>query len=107
MAYVMKLDRSSLLGSTIHPQPQMIPAALAVGEKEGLAGRDLITAVLLGFDLAARVGMAGNPFHEGERGFHGTGTCETFITIRNFCKKYSRIPSKTKLVFYSSWYHSE
>lgn len=78
MAYIMKLDQSSPRGSMVHPQPQTIPAALAVAEKEGLAGRDLITGVFLGFEIAARVALAVNPSHEGERGFHGTGTCGTF-----------------------------
>ncbi|MFH1757926.1 MAG: MmgE/PrpD family protein, partial [Pseudomonadota bacterium] len=78
MAYVMKLDQSSPRGSMVHPQPQMIPAALAVAEKEGLGGRDLITGVFLGFEIAVRVALAVNPSHEGERGFHGTGTCGTF-----------------------------
>lgn len=78
MAYIMKLDQSSPRGSMVHPQPQTIPAALAVAEKEGLAGRDLITCVFLGFEIASRVALAVNPSHEGERGFHGTGTCGTF-----------------------------
>jgi 2-methylcitrate dehydratase PrpD len=78
IAYVLKLDQSSPRGSMVHPQPQMIPAAIAVGEKEGLGGRDLITSVFLGFEIAGRVALAVNPSHEGERGFHGTGTCGTF-----------------------------
>ncbi len=78
MAYIMKLDQSSPRGSMVHPQPQTIPAALAVAEKEGLGGRDLITGVFWGFEIAGRVALAVNPSHEGERGFHGTGTCGTF-----------------------------
>ena len=78
IAYVLKLDQSSPRGSMVHPQPQMIPAAIAVAEKEGLGGRDLITSVFLGFEIAGRVALAVSPSHEGERGFHGTGTCGTF-----------------------------
>jgi 2-methylcitrate dehydratase PrpD len=81
ISYVVKLDQSSPLGSMIHPQPPMIPAALAIAEKEGLGGRDFLTAVLLGFDVQVRSAMAVNPSHMGERGFHTTGTCGTFGAV--------------------------
>jgi 2-methylcitrate dehydratase PrpD len=81
ISYVVKLDQSSPHGSMVHPQPPMIPAALAVAEKEGLGGRDFITAVLLGFDIEVRVAMAVNPSHMGERNFHTTGTCGTFGAV--------------------------
>jgi len=81
ISYAMKLDQSSPHGSTVHPQPAMIPAALAVAEWKRLGGRDFIPAVLLGFDLEVRAAMAVNPSHMGERGFHTTGTCATFGAV--------------------------
>ena len=81
ISYAVKLDQSSPLGSTIHPQPPMIPAALAVAEWKKLGGKEFLTAVLLGFDLETRVAMAVNPSHMGERGFHTTGTCGTFGAV--------------------------
>jgi 2-methylcitrate dehydratase PrpD len=81
ISYAVKLDQSSPLGSTIHPQPPMIPAALAVAELKKLGGKEFLTAVLLGFELETRVAMAVNPSHMGERGFHTTGTCGTFGAV--------------------------
>jgi 2-methylcitrate dehydratase PrpD len=81
MSYVLKLEQSSPHSSLIHPQPPMIPAALAVAEKEGLRGKDFIIAVLLGFDIEVRVAMAVNPSHMGERGFHTPGTCGVFGAV--------------------------
>jgi len=81
ISYAVKLDQSSPRGSMVHPQPPMIPAALAVAECKKLGGKDFLTAVLLGFDLETRVAMAVNPSHMGERGFHTTGTCGTFGAV--------------------------
>jgi len=78
MSYAVKLDQSSPLGSMIHPQPPMIPAALSIAEMERLNGKEFTCAVVLGFEVEARVAMAINPSHMGERGFHTTGTCGTF-----------------------------
>jgi len=81
ISYVVKLDQSSPHGSLVHPQPPLIPAALAVAEKEGLGGKEFITGVLLGFDIEVRVAMTVNPSHTGERGFHTPGTCGTFGAV--------------------------
>ncbi len=81
ISYAVKLDQSSPQGSMVHPQPPMIPAALAIAEQKRLGGRDFLTAVLLGFDVEVRVAMAVNPSHMGERGFHTTGTCGTFGAV--------------------------
>jgi len=46
----------------------IIPAALALGEREGINGRELIKAVVVGYEVASRIGAAA-PLAEG-RGFH-------------------------------------
>ena len=46
----------------------IIPAALALGEREGISGRELIKAVVVGYEVASRIGAAA-PLAEG-RGFH-------------------------------------
>ena len=48
-------------GSTIaysHPGSQTIPAAVAAAQELGVSGRDLLLAVVLGYETSARVGMA-------------------------------------------------
>ncbi|MEO7083952.1 MAG: MmgE/PrpD family protein, partial [Gemmatimonadaceae bacterium] len=62
--------------STVHAAAPVIPAALAVAEREHATGRDFLRAVILGYDAALRVGEAVNPSHY--RFWHPTGTAATF-----------------------------
>ena len=63
-------------GSIVHPAAPIIPAALAVAEKEGADGKTLITAVVAGYDIAIRLGECVGQSHY--RFWHATGTCGTF-----------------------------
>src|SRR5688572_11044469 len=62
--------------STIHAGAPVIPAALAVAEREHATGEALLLAVALGYDAALRIGEAVNPSHY--RFWHPTGTVATF-----------------------------
>ncbi|WP_446916816.1 MmgE/PrpD family protein, partial [Klebsiella pneumoniae] len=48
----------SHLGGRFHPGCGIVPAALAVAEREGRSGTDFLRAVALGYDIGARVTMA-------------------------------------------------
>ncbi len=63
-------------GSTLHPAAPVIPAALAVAEREHVNGRSFLIAVALGYEAALRIGEAVNPSHY--RYWHPTGTAATF-----------------------------
>src|SRR5215469_7765955 len=63
-------------GSTLHPAAPVIPAALAIAEREHRDGRAFLLAVVLGYDAALRIGEAVNPSHY--RFWHPTGTAGTF-----------------------------
>src|ERR1019366_4384160 len=43
------------------PAMQILPGVLAVGEQARSTGREMITALVLGYDVAARLGMAFTP----------------------------------------------
>lgn len=60
----------------IHPGAPVIPAALAVAEREKSNGKDLITAIALGYETEIRIGRAIMPSHYDY--WHPTGTCGTF-----------------------------
>jgi 2-methylcitrate dehydratase PrpD len=48
-------------GSTVaysHPASQTIPAAFAAAQELGVSGRDLLLAIVMGYETCARVGMA-------------------------------------------------
>jgi 2-methylcitrate dehydratase PrpD len=63
--------------SVSHVSTVVVPAALAVAEMHGAGGRDLLTAIVAGNEIVARIGMAApGAFHE--RGFHPTAICGIF-----------------------------
>ena len=61
-----------------HTGAGVIPTAIATAEREGKDGKDVITAVVLGYDIAVRVSMALNPVMMYARGFHPSSICVTF-----------------------------
>lgn len=62
--------------SIIHAGTVVIPAAAAVAEAYGLSGKDLITAVAVGYEICYRIGEAVSPSHYYY--WHNTATCGTF-----------------------------
>ena len=74
-SHILELDDVHK-GSTLHAAAPVIPAALAVAEREHADGRAFLRAVTLGYDAALRVGEAVNPSHY--RFWHPTGTAGTF-----------------------------
>ena len=71
MAHVLDWD-DTLLPMRLHQSATLIPALLAVGERRGWTGEDLVTAFAVGFEIQARLAAAVTPQMQ-ERGWHGTG----------------------------------
>ena len=74
-SHILELDDIHK-GSTVHAAAPIIPAALAVAEREHADGRAFLAAVALGYEAAFRIGEAVNPSHY--YFFHPTGTVATF-----------------------------
>ena len=74
-SHILELDDIHK-GSTIHGAAPIIPAALAVAEREHATGHAFLTAVAIGYEVAFRIGEAVNPSHY--RYWHPTGTVATF-----------------------------
>jgi 2-methylcitrate dehydratase PrpD len=55
----------------LHPGAVIVAAALAVAERDGCSGRDLLRAIVLGYDVMGRVGQSLSP-SQLSRGFHPT-----------------------------------
>lgn len=62
-----------------HPGAVTIPSAVALAERENTAGRELIEAVVIGYEILIRLGTAINP-ELLTRGFHTTATIGTFAS---------------------------
>lgn len=74
-SHIMELDDIHK-GSVIHAATVVIPAALAVAEWKKRTGKDLITAVAIGYEVCFRIGEAVTPSHYYY--WHNTATCGTF-----------------------------
>jgi 2-methylcitrate dehydratase PrpD len=61
------------VGSNAHPAASVFPTALALTSQLDRSGTDLLTAMLLGYEVSARIGRASSPRVESERGFHNPG----------------------------------
>jgi len=61
-----------------HPGCAVVPAALAMAEREGRSGMDLLRAVVLGYDLCCRFLMALGPDHVRATHRSAEGTSSTF-----------------------------
>jgi 2-methylcitrate dehydratase PrpD len=61
-----------------HVTPEVVPAALAIAERDGRSGRDLLVALASGFEVTTRVGIGGDYPAMRARGWHGPGVFGPF-----------------------------
>src|SRR4051812_10385358 len=64
--------------SSLHPSAPVVPAAFAIGELVGASGRDVLTAIVAGYEVCCRLGNALDPTSHYKRGFHPTATAGTY-----------------------------
>lgn len=72
-----ELDDTSNEGG-VHAGVVLIPVALALAETLGASGKDLLTGIVVGYDVDIKVGKAANPEGLFQRGFHPTALCGMF-----------------------------
>ena len=61
-----------------HITPEVVPPALAIGERDGVSGRDFLTAVAAGCEVTTRIGIGLDfPAFRG-KGWHGPGVIGPF-----------------------------
>ena len=65
------------LRTVIHPAAPVAPTALALAEQRELSGAAVLHALVLGMEVACRIGNAVSPNHYA-RGWHITSTCGIF-----------------------------
>jgi 2-methylcitrate dehydratase PrpD len=63
--------------AVLHSGVSVIPSALALAEKEGASGKDLLTAVIAGYDVHSRLGFAAK-VAPGISGWHYTSVFGVF-----------------------------
>lgn len=61
----------------VHAGAVVIPTALSVGEKMDSSGKELITSIVLGYEVIYRIARSINP-NQIRKGFHPSSTCGIF-----------------------------
>jgi len=64
--------------SLTHPGTSVVPAALAIGEQHRLAGKAVLRAIVLGYDICARVLLTLKPMPYLRSGHHAAATGQVF-----------------------------
>ncbi|MDR3534770.1 MAG: MmgE/PrpD family protein [Rhodopila sp.] len=77
LAHAFESDNLTKPGAGVHPGATLLPPALAIAQERGSSGRELITAVVAGFEVMYRIGYATKHSNE-KRGFHAPGTTGPF-----------------------------
>ena len=75
-AHVLEMDDTHR-ATYLHAGAVVIPAAMAVGEKRRVSGREFLGAVIAGYETAIRIALSVSPEHR-LRGFHTTATVGVF-----------------------------
>jgi len=76
MGHMTELDEFHPRSGT-HPADSVIASALALGEREGISGQELLLAIIAGYEATIRIGISVMPTHYW-RGFHPSATFNTF-----------------------------
>ena len=61
-----------------HITPEIVPPALAIAERDGLSGRDLLVAIAAGCEVTTRIGLGLDYPAFRARGWHGPGILGPF-----------------------------
>lgn len=64
--------------SSLHPSAPVVSAAFAAAQMIGARGADVVAAILAGYEVCCRLGLALDPTKHYARGFHPTATAGTF-----------------------------
>lgn len=64
--------------SLTHPGTSVVPAALAIGERNRLAGKSVLRAIVLGYDICARMLLTLKPMPYLRSGHHAGATGQLF-----------------------------
>ena len=75
-AHCLELD-DVVNEASLHPAVAIMTAALAAAHIAGCSGKELIEAIVAGYEVTIKLGIALDPSAHYARGFHPTATCGT------------------------------
>lgn len=79
MAHVLELDDVHKRAK-VHPGTVVVPAAVTYGETVNACGKDLLLAIVIGYETMIRIGVGINAIEHRLKGWHATSTCGTFAS---------------------------
>ena len=83
----LAVAKDRVYGLLTHPTAPVLPAVLAVAERDGYSGRDLLRAYHVGVEVECKIAEAIHPRHY-QQGFHSTATCGSLgsaAALANLC----------------------
>jgi 2-methylcitrate dehydratase PrpD len=86
------------MGGFGHPSVALLPTALALGEALGKSGRDIVTAYVLGFEVAAHLNKGAQNV-QGLTGFHSTAVFGTIGATAVAARLLELTPQQTVMAF--------
>ncbi len=72
----LAVAKDRVYGLLTHPTAPALPPVLAIGERDGRSGRDVLTAYQIAVEVETKISEAMNPRHY-QDGFHSTATVGT------------------------------
>lgn len=76
--------------AVVHPGDTVVPAALAVAQREGCSADDLLDALVVGYEAGIRLGLLAGPAHY--RHWYSTATTGAFAAAMA-CARLLRLPA--------------
>jgi 2-methylcitrate dehydratase PrpD len=73
----LAVAKDRVYGLLTHPTAPVLPAVLAMAERDGYSGCDLLRAYQVGVEVECKIAEAIHPRHY-QHGFHSTATCGSF-----------------------------
>ncbi|MBO0906086.1 MmgE/PrpD family protein [Jiella sonneratiae] len=97
-AHALELDSLRKPGAGVHPGAIVAAAALAAAQDKGVGGRELLAAIVAGFEVLLRIGVATR--HSAEpRGFHAPGLTGPFGAAAAAGRIYGLSPERMTMAF--------
>jgi 2-methylcitrate dehydratase PrpD len=90
--------KDRVYGLLVHPTVPVLSPALALAERGGVSGKELMLAYHVGVEVECKVAEAISPRHY-QDGFHSTGTCGPFGSAAASVKLLGFEPSKIRNTF--------
>lgn len=73
LGHILELDDTHIKG-IIHPGTVIIPSVFSIGERENIDCKDLITSIIIGYEVMGKIATSLQPSLR-DRGFHATAIC--------------------------------